>query len=84
MISDEKRMLESDERSKTHQKVPNGMLQLRKQMLNQEYQQLEGQRKELQLNFTPEKNEYKGNFQKEYNEYEEQYEFDQYENYASP
>jgi hypothetical protein len=44
VLSDEKRALFSDERNKTQDSVPKGILELRKQMLNQEYQALEEQK----------------------------------------
>jgi hypothetical protein len=44
VLSDEKRALFSDERNKTQESVPKGILELRKQMLNQEYQALEEQK----------------------------------------
>ena len=57
-ILSEERLQDIDNRSRTQQEIPNGILQLRKQMLNQEYQILEEQKKELQMtNLSPDTKE---------------------------
>lgn len=54
-LSGAKKLEEADPRSKTHQKIPNGILELRKQMLLQEYKIIEEQNQELQnLDLSPE------------------------------
>ena len=90
ILSEEKRMMISDERSKTQHNIPNGILKLRKQMLNQEYQLLEDQKKELQaLNLSPDTQEqYMKSLDKnEEEQYYDNREPDQYElaeEYESP
>lgn len=55
IVSDDKRQVASDDRSKTQHHVPKGILQLRKQMLNQEYEALEEQKRQMQIeDFSPE------------------------------
>lgn len=53
ILSDEKRALFSDERNKTQDSIPKGILELRKQMLNQEYQALEEAKELREANNSP-------------------------------
>lgn len=53
VLSDEKRALFSDERNKTQDSIPKGILELRKQMLNQEYQALEEAKEQRETNNSP-------------------------------